>query len=347
MSFASFGEQQPVVELLQKSLSQGRLAHGYLFSGDDMREMEGLARTLAKTLNCQNPPKRASDAVGGQALDSCDSCLNCRRIEGNNHPDVQWVRPESKLRVVTIDQIRDLIQTIGLKPTEAEFKVAVIVGADRMNVQAANSFLKTLEEPPARSIIILLTCSFEQVLETIRSRCLRLHFAGEPGAKIDGSAQLWIESIANAATAPQKSLLSRYRLLGLITGRLAELRQATEEQLEANSPLSKYPDVERETREKWEAELNAAVEAEYRGKRAEMLLLLQWWMRDVWLSTLKMNDDTLAVPQLKETTQKIAGRLSPGDASENLRQLEKLQRQLTTNVQETLALEIGLLKLRL
>jgi DNA polymerase III subunit delta' len=344
MSFGAFPEQQPVVELLQKSLRQGRLAHGYLFSGDDMREMEGLARTLAKTLNCQNPPSRSPNE---QALDSCDACLNCRRIESGNHPDVQWVRPESKIRIITIDQIRDVIQVISLKPTEAEYKIAVIVGADRMNVQAANAFLKTLEEPPARSIIILLTCAFEQVLETIRSRCLRLHFAGEPGAKLDSSAQQWIESIAHAAVAPQKSLLSRYKLLSLITGRLAEVRQAAETQLEANSPLTKYPDVERDTRERWEAELNAAIEAEYRGKRAELLLLLQWWMRDVWLSTMKMEDSALAVPQLKKATEQVAARLSPGDASENLRQLERLQRQLTTNVQESLALEIGLLKLRL
>ena len=343
MSFGSFPEQQPVVELLQKSLRQGRLAHGYLFSGDDMKEMEGLARTLAKTLNCQNPPERA----GAQALDCCDGCLNCRRIEGNNHPDVQWVRPESKIRIITIDQIRDVIQTISLKPTEAEFKVAIIVGADRMNVQAANAFLKTLEEPPARSVIILLTCAFEQVLETIRSRCLRLHFAGEAGAKLDDSAKGWIESIANAAVAPQKSLLSRYKLLSLITGRLAERREATETQLEASSPLAKYPDVERDTREKWEAELNAAIEAEYRGKRAELLLLLQWWLRDVWLFTMKVEGPALAVPELKRATEQIANRISPTEASENLRQLERLQRQLTTNVQESLALEIGLLKLRL
>lgn len=344
MSFGAFPEQQPVVELLQKSLRQGRLAHGYLFSGDDMREMEGLARTLAKTLNCQNPPNRSP---AGQALDCCDMCLNCRRIEGNNHPDVQWVRPESKLRVVTIDQIRNVIQTISLKPTEAEYKIALVVGGDRMNVQAANAFLKTLEEPPARSVIILLTCAFEQVLETIRSRCLRLHFAGEPGAKLDDSAQHWIESIAGAAVSPQKSLLGRYKLLSLITGRLAQVRETAETQLEASSPLAKYPDVEKDTRDRWEAELNAAVEAEYRGKRAELLLLLQWWMRDIWLSTMKMEELSLAVPQLRNATEQVANRLSPTDASENLRQLEKLQRQLTTNVQESLALEIGLLKLRL
>src|SRR5688500_17073670 len=115
MSFGAFPEQFAAVELLQKSLGQGRLAHGYLFSGDEMREMKGLARTLAKTLNCTNPPKRAGGTEKGQALDSCDVCLNCRRIEGGNHPDIQWVRPESKLRVITIDQIREVIQTISLK----------------------------------------------------------------------------------------------------------------------------------------------------------------------------------------------------------------------------------------
>ncbi|HEX7862681.1 MAG TPA: hypothetical protein VF773_20270 [Verrucomicrobiae bacterium] len=351
MSFSAFPEQFAAVELLQKSLGQGRLAHGYLFSGDDMREMEGLARTLAKTLNCTNPPKRATSAKDRsqnfQSLDSCDACLNCRRIEAGNHPDIQWIRPESKLRVITIDQIREVIQTISLKPTEAEYKIAVIVGADRMNVQAANAFLKTLEEPPARSILILLTCAFEQVLETIRSRCLRLHFAGDSGARIDPASQEWIQTIANAAVAPQKSLLSRYKLLSLITGRLADIRKQAEIDLEATSPLVKYPDAEKDTREKWEAELNAAIEAEYRGKRAELLLMLEWWLRDVWLSTMQMEDSALAVPQLKGATEQIAQRLSPSEASDNLRHLERLQRQLTTNVQESLALEISLLKLRL
>jgi DNA polymerase III subunit delta' len=344
MSFAAFPEQQPVVELLQRSLGSGRLGHAYLFSGDDLVEMEGIARTLAKTLNCQQPPARGT---GGQALDSCNQCLSCRRIESGNHPDVQWVRPESKLRMITIDQTRELIQTICLKPTEAEFKVAVIVAADRMNVQAANAFLKTLEEPPARSIIILLTCQLEQVLETILSRCLRLHFAGESGLRLEAGARDWFESLAAAAVAPGKSLLGRYKLLGLITARLAELKETTQKQLEAASPLNRYPDAEKATVEKWEAELNAAVEAEYRRKRSELLLLLQWWLRDVWLTSTEIGGSLLAFPELASATRQIASRLGAQEASANLWVLERLQRQLNTNVQEALALEVSLLKLRL
>jgi DNA polymerase-3 subunit delta' len=344
MSFGQFSGQEPVVGLLQKSLANGRLGHAYVFSGDDLGQMEQLARTLAKTLNCLNPPHRAPN---GQAVDCCDQCLNCRRIENGNHPDVQWARPESKTRIITIDQIRDLIQIISLKPTEAEYKVAIILAADRMNVQAANAFLKTLEEPPSRSVIILLTTAIDQVLETILSRCLRLHFAGEPGAKITTDELTWLQGLAGAASEPKKSLLGRYRLLSQITTRLGALKEETAKQLEAASPLSRYPDAEKDTREKWEDELNAAIEAEYRRKRSELLLLLQWWMRDIWLSTLKMGEAMIALPQIKSATEKLAAHLAAEDASENLRTLERLQRLLRTNVQETLALEIGLLKLRL
>ena len=344
MSFEAFPEQQPVVQLLQRSLASGRLGHAYLFSGNDLGEMEGIARTLAKTLNCQNPIKRGGN---GRALDSCDQCLSCRKIDGANHPDVQWVRPESKLRHVTIDQLRELIQTINLKPTEAEYKVAVIVAADRMNMQAANAFLKTLEEPPARSIIILLTCQFEQVLETILSRCLRLHFAGESGPRLDESSRGWFESLAAAAVEPQRSLLGRYKLLGLITARLAELKESTKQQLEAASPLNRYPDAEKATQEKWEAELNAGIEAEYRRKRTELLLLLQWWLRDVWLTSAAVSDSMLAFPDLAAATRQVSARVSTPEASGNLGVLERLQRQLSTNVQEALTLEVSLLKLRL
>jgi DNA polymerase-3 subunit delta' len=344
MSFGQFTGQEPVVGLLQKSLANGRLGHAYLFSGGDLGSMEELARNLAKTLNCTNPPARAEN---GQALDCCDQCLNCRRIQNGNHPDVQWCRPESKTRVITIDQIRDLIQIISLKPTEADYKVAIMLGADRMNVQAANAFLKTLEEPPPKSVIILVTTSVEQVLETILSRCLRLHFASEPGATLSPEEVGWLEALANTVVEPKKSLLGRYRLLSQITTRLATLKEEISKELEAASPLTRYPDAEKDTREKWEDELNAAVEAEYRRKRGDLLLILQWWMRDIWLSTMKMGKEMIAVPQVVTLTEKLASRLATEEASENLRTLERLQRLLRTNVQETLALEIGLLKLRL
>src|SRR5438477_11735916 len=101
MAFKDFSEQAQGVGLLQRSLERGRLAHAYLFTGQQLDELEALARTLAKTLNCRQPIKK-----GRAAIDCCDQCLSCRKIEHANHADVRWVRPESKLRVIRIEQMR-------------------------------------------------------------------------------------------------------------------------------------------------------------------------------------------------------------------------------------------------
>jgi DNA polymerase-3 subunit delta' len=341
MAFADFSEQLLGVQLLQRSLERGRLGHAYLFTGDELGELEALARTLARVLNCQQPVRG-----NGAATDCCDACGQCQRIANDNHPDVHWVRPESKSRVLTIDQLRDLMREIYLKPTDAQYKVGVVVAADRMNVNSANAFLKTLEEPPPKSVLILLTTEPQRLLETIVSRCLRLSFGGGAGARLNGEQRVWLESFGAVATEGQKSLLSRYRLLDVIVRRLAEIRSHTEQQMEARSPLQRYEDADREVRERWEDELAAAVESEYRRARAELLQTVQWWFRDVWIRTLGGREELLHFSDSPAARQ-LAQRLSPTAAQENLRVLEQTQRLLHTNVQEALALEVGLLKLQL
>src|SRR3954471_6435348 len=210
MSFDQFPEQQDVVQLLQRSLAKGRLGHAYLFSGSDLETLAAGARTLAKTLNCENPPKRSPS---GLAMDSCDKCQSCRKIDTDNHPDVRWVRPESKSRVITIDQMRDLMQRVHLKPNQALYKVSVIVAADRLNVQAANAFLKTLEEPPANSILILLSTEPPRIRETIIARYLPLNCAGESLQFKDPAFLEWLAQFGALAAETKSTLLGRYNLL--------------------------------------------------------------------------------------------------------------------------------------
>jgi DNA polymerase-3 subunit delta' len=383
MAFKDFPGEEQGVELLQRSLERGRLAHAYLFTGRQLDRLEGLARTLAKTLNCLHPVKR-----GGVAVDCCDRCLNCQKVEHGNHADVFWVRPESKSRQIRIGQIvhrddsppRVLLDAVNLKPTESQYKFGVIVAADRMNDQAANAFLKTLEEPPPRSVLILLTTEPQRLLETIVSRCLRLTFAGEGPQHLAPAQMEWLAAFSEMAAADQKSLLGRYRLMDVLLRKLNEARASIDETLTARSPLEKYEDAEEELRDRWEKELKAAVEAEYRRQRGDLLLALQWWLRDVWLQTLdrvqrlkskaqsrapEVEADAaesktinhqlsilsspaclLAFPQL-EGTKRVAERITPEAAMENLRIMEQLQRWLGTNAQEGLALEVGLLKLQL
>jgi DNA polymerase III subunit delta' len=343
MAFSDFPKQQASIQLLQRSLERGRLGHGYLFVGSQIEQLEQITRTLAKTLNCLTPARK-----GGAAIDCCDRCLPCRKIEHGNHADVHWVRPESKSRIITIDQMRALMQEINLKPTEAEYKVGAIVCADRLNIQAANAFLKTLEEPPPRSVLTLLTTEPERILETIRSRCLRLIFAGDGKLAFDPDLVDWLGNFSQMAAAPQKSLLGRYRLMDVLLRKLNERKTAIEEALTAKSPLQQYKDAEKAQVDRWEDELAAAIEAEYRRQRGDLLALVEWWLRDVWLLTVQTetSGQLLSFPRLAATAA-LAKRLSSRDALENLQIVEQLQRRLHTNVQEALALEVSMLRLRL
>ncbi len=341
MAFKHFPKQTQGVQLLQRSLARGRLGHAYLFAGERLEELESLARTLAKTLNCQKPVK-----IGGARTDCCDQCVSCQKIDNETYADVHWTRPESKSRVVTIEQMRELMREIQLKPAEAEYKVTVIVAADRLNAQAANAFLKTLEEPPTNSILVLLSTEPQRILETILSRCLRLNFSSEGSQQMNESEAEWLTQFGTVAANEQKSLFGRYRLLDALLQKLGEIRSRVDENLSARSPLEKYDDVEKDLRERWEDELAAAVEAEYRRQRADLLLLVQWWLRDVWLQTLDADRKLLNFPQVAGA-EIVAQKITPRQALENLQTLEQTQRLLHTNVQEALALEVGLLKLNL
>jgi DNA polymerase III subunit delta' len=345
MSFHDFPTQAGVVQLLQRSLDRGRLAHAYLFSGHDSEELEGAAATLAKVLNCANPVR----AKSGAAIDSCDQCDSCKRVDACNHPDVQWIRAESKLRIISIDQIRDLLQTVNLKPTFGGYKLGIITAADRLNQQAANAFLKTLEEPPERTIFILLTTDISRILETILSRCLRLNFAGDHAVKLAPDEEQWLSHFASQAAAEKPGLFRRYRLLDSVLGRLSSLKEQVDDTLTKASPLTRSDtkEVEPSLRKRWEDELDASIEAEYRRKRTEALGVLHWWLRDVWLLTAHNSDQYLTFPNLAATSQKVAARLKEPEAMDNLQLIDKTQQTLHTNAQEALTLEVSFLRLKL
>ena len=341
MALKDFPQQQ-VVTLLRRCLEKNRVAHAYLFNGTELQQLEDLARTFAKTLNCEQPPERSAS---GPPLDSCDKCPSCRRIDDLNHPDVLWLRPESKSRIITIEQMRELMHTIFLKPTVAQWKVAIIVCADRLNVHAANAFLKTLEEPPRNSIIILLSTEPQRVLETILSRCLRLNLTATAPHPQEPALVSWLTRFADVVAVEQKSLLGRYQLLSSVLNRLNEMKEAITDSFTKRSPLERYADLDPKTRERFEDELAAAIEAEYRRQRTDLLAGIEWWLRDVWLQTLSLDGQQLSYPQLATQAKAVAKRVNSAAAMSNLTTIEQIQRMLASNVQEALTLEVGLLRL--
>jgi len=186
MTFDSIIGHDRQIDILRRALAHDALAHAYLFSGEPGIGKRLTAYALAAALNCEAP-----EAGGG-----CGVCPACRRVAGGIHPDVRIVLPESRDEQllatfsskeaekasdeIKIDQIRRAQDSISLKPSEGRKKVLIVDGAETMNEASQNAFLKTLEEPPGDSLIILITSMPQSLLPTIRSRCQALVFQPLP-----------------------------------------------------------------------------------------------------------------------------------------------------------------------
>lgn len=164
MTWDSFTEQPRVADLLAGSLRHDRLAHAYLFAGPKGVGKKTIALHLAKSIFCAKLP-----------ADACGDCVQCRRIEAGNHPDVHYISPDGTS--IKIDQVRALQKEMAMRAVESSHKVYVIEHVDKMTVQAANSLLKFLEEPPAGVVALLLTENAHSILPTILSRCQTIPFS--------------------------------------------------------------------------------------------------------------------------------------------------------------------------
>ncbi|MFC4261223.1 DNA polymerase III subunit delta' [Marinobacter lacisalsi] len=180
----------PVMERFAQALDQGRLPHATLVHGERGVGKRRLAESIAALLVCEHR------TAGG--TEACGQCRQCQLVAGESHPDIRVYQPE-KSRMVRIDQVRALSQFAVASPQVAGFKVAIVNRADQLNINAANALLKTLEEPAADVVLLLLQETGRPVLPTIRSRC-RIMPLATPSA---GEAASWLSrQLAGRDEAP-------------------------------------------------------------------------------------------------------------------------------------------------
>lgn len=166
MSFKNVLGHEMAVEQLRRALRADKIAHSYLFLGNEGIGKKWVALQFSKAINCL---ERGPD--GG---DACDRCLSCRKIDGGLHPDILTLEPENQ--TIKVDQVRQMQRDLAYRPYEGRRRVCILTAADRMAPHMSNILLKTLEEPPLHTVIILLANHSSLILPTIASRCRTVRF---------------------------------------------------------------------------------------------------------------------------------------------------------------------------
>jgi DNA polymerase-3 subunit delta' len=312
-------------EQLRASLAAGRLAHAYVVEGAPRAEGRELAERVLGLLLCAGPGR------------PCGRCRHCEQVRKHTHPDALWIEPQSKSRKIVIQQVREeILPRMNFTAFAGGWKACVLVGAERLTPEAANAFLKTLEEPPGQSIFLLLTENPQFLLPTIRSRCQYVAVAGADGPARDAWTDRLLAVLAGGGIR-RGGVLAALSRSGRIARILKEMKAAAEAEEKAKA--------EAETREEAEETLDARVNARYRELRAALLRTMLWWYRDVLLLVCGGAEERLyhraSAAVLRQRAQGASCRLALRDVET----VETMNRQMERNLPEGLVLDLGLSRL--
>ena len=316
-------------------LERRRVPGALLFAGEDGVGKKLFAVALGCALNCRTP-------AGGEA---CGECPSCRRIQRftlpapddtdankqilwSEHKDVGLVRPAGRL--IRVEQIRELERETNFRPFEGSARLFIIEEADRMNPQAANALLKTLEEPHPTAHLVLLTSRPASLLPTIRSRCQVIRFA--PLAVREIEEYLIRERRRGGAEARLAAHLARGRLGYALDFNVELYREQREQMLGVLDALGRSRD---------RAQLLRAAEdlsdAKHKESYEPRLDILETLVHDLWLMTLDADGERLVNEDIGERLAPLSRQVKSRRAARWLSQIETLRGQLAVNINRRVA----------
>ena len=302
---------------LSETNAHGRLAHAFLFSGPDGSGKRRLVTSFFEVIN-------------GKMIDAAD----LHRIE-----------PESKSRRILIEQIRELESSLRMRATRAKTKFGVVYEADRLMPQAANAFLKTLEEPPDHSLLILVTALPEALLDTVRSRCMEIQLRPARTKTLTIDEAKLLAELGRIVEAEGFSVVAALKLARALLEVLGEVRDRIE--TEHSDLLNQDQTAYKQTTDgAWLAEreerLSALTESRYVKERANLVLRLMEWFGDAL--RIKHGSSSLDLIDCRAAVSALTGRVSGVELVKRLGALQSLLDALSRNVQEALAIEAAFLK---
>ena len=320
-----FGHEN-IIAQLKNAVSNDKVSHAYIFNGEDGSGKAMVAKAFAEALLCER---------GG--AEGCGECHFCKQTESGNNPDLIWVTHE-KPSSIGVDDVRtQLVEDVQIKPYNGRYKVYIIDEAEKMTVQAQNAILKTIEEPPAYSVIIFLTNNDEIFLPTIISRCIVFKFRPIRNSVI-------MDYLIRRYKLPEyeAKMCASYaqgrvgRAVDLVTS--DNFIKIRDEALSLVKNVYNY-DV---------ADLIDAVKrvAEYKINITDYIDIIEMWFRDVLLFKVTKDANNLVFSDEINYIRKQASKSSYEGIENILRGCETAKQRLNANVNFDLAIELMLLNIK-
>lgn len=325
-NFADIYGHDKIKEHLQSAIKLDKVSHAYIFNGGLGSGKKMAAGIFAKTLQCEK-----------HTAEPCNVCHSCIQSDSGNQPDIIWIHHE-KPGSIGVDDIREqLIGDMQIKPYSSRYKIYIIDEAEKLTVQAQNALLKTIEEPPAYGIVILLTTNADTFLQTILSRCVRLDFRPLEDSIVSGYLKEHFDITdyeCRFATAFAQGKIGR--AVTIVTSR--EFAQLKEEVLH----------VIRYAKEMTIAEIMAEVKniANYKLTIDDYLDLMAMWYRDVLMFKSTQNSNALIFKEEMSMITSQAETCSYEGLEDILNSIDKVKVRLKANVNFDLVIELLIMAIK-
>ena len=326
VTFRDVVGQDQIKSHLKTAIKTNKISHAYIINGEKSCGKEFIASIFAQTLQCEK---------GGD--EPCGECHSCKQAATKNHPDIRYITHE-KPASIGVDDIREQVsEDVSIKPYSGPYKIYIISEAEKMTAQAQNAILKTLEEPPAYVVIMLLTTNSGSFLQTIRSRCIELDMKPVPSETL------------------KEYLMREYEIpdykadvcVAFAQGNVGKAREmATSDDFTAvqNATLNLVKSV----REMDLSDAVAGIKAmsEYKVDPGDYLDIISIWYRDVLLFKATGETDQLVFREELSTIRRVAQRSSYEGIEEVLEALKKARLRLSANVNFELTMQLLLMTIQ-
>lgn len=319
--------QDNIKKHLQEGITKGKLSHAYIINGETGSGRHLIASALTKSLLCEN---RTAEG------DACGICKSCMQVDSGNHPDLRFISHEKAS--ISVEDIRtQLVNDIEIKPYSSSHKIYVIPDANKMTEAAQNALLKTIEEPPEYAMIILLTDNYENLLETIRSRCIILN------TRPLGKEEITQYLIKNLQMEPERASIAAGFCQGNV-GKAIHFASSDDFQEMKADTLHLLKTIDKMDITDIMATMKDL--STRKGKINEYLDLMLLWFRDILMFKVTKDANILLYREEYNTISKQASKRNYEDIENIINAIDKAKLRLDANVNFDTAIELLLLTIK-